>query len=185
MLIKAVEISKYGLLKVGDKVWMEQALQLKEKILNNNRDWNDHDRFSHTAALTDTDIEILRAESLDLVDQVKHILFKLGPAHDVLEKLVDKPVSLHRCEGKSWEEIEEHFAVYRTEESILEQKIVELIDLRRCVNCPDETEWVNEVTKLVNSDIEADIDQVTEVIRDKKNNGHCIWSEQLGTLITV
>ena len=48
LMIKAVEISKYGLLEVGDKAWMDQAKQAKKAILNNMKDYKEGDRWGST-----------------------------------------------------------------------------------------------------------------------------------------
>lgn len=184
LIIKAVEISKYGLLEVGPKEWMDQTKQLKKCILNNCSSY-DSDRLTDTSCLGEKERKILQVESMDLLNQVKHILFKIGPAYEVLEKLAEKPTAYWRCEGESWEKIESRLEVYRPVETILDQKLFELIDFRTFTNCKDEDAWLVKVNSVLEKDQIADKEQIHQAFYTLKRNGVCIWSENLGTVLKV
>ncbi len=184
LVIKAIEISKYGLLEVGPQDWMEQTDQIKRALLNNTSSY-DSDRLSDTRYLDEKYMRILRVESMDLLNQVKHILFKIGPAYDVLEKLAEKPTAVLRCEGHSWENIEDKLAVYRPIETILDQKLFELIDFRTFTGCQGEEEWLIKVNSVLEKDNVANKEQLKEAFYSLKRNGVCIWSDGLGTVLKV
>jgi hypothetical protein len=184
LIIKAIEISKYGLLEVGPKDWMEQAKELKNIIMNNTSSY-DSDRLSNTSLLTDKYKQILRVESMDLINQVKHILFKLGPAYDVLEKLAEKPIAFHRCEGDTWESIENKLAVYRPVETIIDQKLFEFIDFRTFTGCTNEEDWISKVCTILENEGIATPEQINLSFSALKRNGICIWSDNLGTVLKV
>ena len=185
MVLKAVEISRYGLLEVGSNEWFNSTKKVKERLMNNMSDWNEENRFSNTRSLNKDTQDILKVESLDLLNQVKHLLMKTGPAFEVLEKLANKPVAYFRVDGDSWAEIEEQFAVYRPEETILEQKIDEIIDFRTLSGCATEVEWLQKISTLLEKDGIASADQVLRSIDLQKRNGFCIWSDNLGTLLKI
>ena len=185
MIIKAVEISKYGLLELGSKDWFDQTMNIKQRLLNNCPQNFQENRFSDTSCLREEHMDILRAESLDLLNQVKHILMKTGPAFEVLEKLAQKPVAFFRCEGLSWEAIEEQYAVFRASETILDQKLDEIIDFRTISACENEMIWMEKVSGLLAKEGIATPEQVAHTIAIYKRNGLCLWSESLGTLLKV
>ncbi len=185
LLVKAVEISKYGLLELGSKEWFDQTIDIKHRLLNNAPQGWSENRFSNTENLREEHMEILRMESLDLLNQIKHLLMRTGPAFEVLEKLAQKPVAFFRCDGESWESIEEHFAVFRASETILDQKIDEIIDFRTISGCKDEMTWLEKVSGMLEKEGIATIEQVLNNVAIQKRNGLCIWSDNLGTLLKV
>ena len=86
LMIKAVEISRFGVVEIGDQAWLEQAQKVKATLLNNMKGYQDGDRFGDTSSLYQHH-DLLIGESLDLVRQLKSILIKIGPAYEILEKL--------------------------------------------------------------------------------------------------
>lgn len=185
LVIKAVEISRYGLLELGSLPWFEQTKDIKSRLLNNAPAGFSENRLSDTMDLLPKHQDILKVESYDLLNQIKHILMRTGPAFEVLEKLAEKPVAFHRCEGKNWEEIEKHFEVFREEETILEQKINEIIDFRIVMRCENDKVWSDKVAALLEKEDIASKNQIPEIISAKIRNGLCIWSSSLGTVLKV
>lgn len=183
-VIKAIEISRYGLLKVGDENWLKKALAMKNLILNGTGAWEDA-RVSDTSKVLDHK-DFFIGEAVDLIRQMKSILIKVGPAYTVLERLARKPVSLRRIEGESWEQIENGIAIPMSEADLIHDKLRELIDLQRIVQCADMDEWVGEVGSVL---AEQRIEFSGESIRDYMNNrlreGQIIWSDSLGCPIIV
>lgn len=191
ILIKAVEISRYGILEAGDMLWMQHAMEIKEKLLNNVSDWNEVDRFSHTEDL-EKYYEDLKYESSDLITQLKHIIASTGPAYDVLEKLAETPCSIMRCEGKSWAEIENILSIKDIARDSLFMKFSEAIDLRLVDKCVNEEEWLNETTDLLklettmyDTTVKTLREKLSGYIQDKKSNGEVVWLKKIGTFVNV
>jgi hypothetical protein len=192
LMIKAVEISRYGIVEVGDKDWLEGAERVKQTLLNNMKGYQDGDRFGDTSNLVQHH-ETLIAESFDLISQVKHILMRLGPAYEVLEKLAERPCSLRRCDGETWEKIEEDLSVPMTAEDHFTNKLAEIIDLRLIDQCKTEDEWLAEASNLMRKDKELGIDpdddtvedRVTEYTIKKKGDGEMVFLERVGSMALI
>lgn len=192
LMIKAVEISRYGIVEVGDKEWLEGAQKVKAAMLNNMKGYQDGDRFGDTSKLSQY-YETLISESFDLISQVKHILMRLGPAYEVLEKLAERPCSLRRCDGEPWEKIEADLAVDMTAEDMFTFKLAEIIDLRLVDQCSDEVEWIREASNVMREDRELaigpDDDTVESKIVDyttkKKNDGELIFLNRVGSMALI
>jgi hypothetical protein len=193
LFVKAIEISRYGILEVGDAEWMTQTEKVKNALLNNMKDYGAGDRFGDTSNLHKY-YDVLAEESLELVRQLKHILIKVGPAFQILERLAEKPVSLHRCEGKSWEEIESLFAVETSKEDKLGIQLKEFIDLRLVSDCEDMDEWVVAVGDALREkqaeeeDLELPENLTEEIgnyVKSKTDDGDMIWSTTLGSVIEI
>jgi len=192
LMIKAVEISRYGIVEVGDQEWLTNAEAVKSTLLNNMKGYQDGDRFGDTSKLSDN-YETLMSESFDLISQVKHILMRLGPAYEVLEKLAERPCALRRCDGESWEKIEADLAVPMTSEDHFTNKLAEIIDLRLIDQCSDEGEWVTEAGTLMRDDKELSIDpdddtvedRITEYTSKKKNDGELVFLDRVGSMALI
>jgi len=187
--VKAVEISRYGILIAGDKDWMKQAKNVQSRLLNNNKGYQDGDRFGHTEGLEEY-YDLLRQESHELLAQVKHILMDIGPAYEVLEKLADMPCALRRVKGDSWETIEADLSVERHEEvDELEEIICEVMDLRHISGCEDIAEWLDKLADLLienHADLvnipKADlVAKAANYLSDKSDS--VIWSTRLGAMM--
>lgn len=190
MMIKAVEISRWGVVEVGDSEWMEQSHAIKDTLLNGTGGY-DGDRFGSTKHLHKY-YDILIGESLELVRQLKHILIKIGPAFHILEALAEKPCGVRRCEGRTWEEIEKELAVVTNDADDLEIALLECIDLQYVSECNDVQEWTAQIAAILkeNPDLEMKADEnieekIATYVDDKRNDGEFIWSETLGTVLTL
>jgi hypothetical protein len=189
LLIKAVEISRYGVVEIGDKEWLAKAQEVKASLLNNMKGYQDGDRFSDTSNLSHH-YNLLIKESLELVRQLKHILIQIGPAYEVLEKLAEKPISLRRCEGQTWEQIEDDLKVLINEEGYIEEIIREIIDLRHISECKNISEWVENVNNIIRkgSDIKKDSDLndiINKFVETKRNDGELVWSNPIGAPVFI
>lgn len=189
LAIKAVEISRIGILEVGDSDWLEQALQVKDAILNNMKGYDDGDRFGYTGNLHKY-FDILRTESHSLIQQIKHILIKIGPAYNVLEKLADQPISFRRCEGETWEKIESDLEVLVPEETHFEAKMSEYIDLRLVDECKTVEEWCEYASDALKNDPDFDggdntKERVTSYVSTKRDEGELVWSDVMGSVVLI
>lgn len=190
LFVKAVEISKYGVLEMEDSEWLAQASTIKETMLNNMKDYGEGDRFGDTSKVMQH-ADILRTEGYDLIRQLKHILIKFGPSYHILEKLVERPISLRRCDGETWEEIEKDLEAPMSDESQFEMKMGEFIDLRLIDECKGPEEWIKSVSLALREDPEfhigdEDIEgKVEAYVGRKRNEGELIWSDTLGSVVTI
>lgn len=196
IFIKAVEISRYGVLEAGSSEWLAQSKIVKNALMNNCTTWdegNKNGRFSDTSNLAKY-TDILVAESFELISQLKHILTPVGPAYDVLEKLAETPCSIRRCDGLSWEEIESQLVVKLTEEGELEYEIKKIIDTREVKGVKSVREWMVNVASLIKSNTslsmkDEPIEDITEKVNthfmDKQSNGEMIWADKIGSVISI
>jgi len=191
LMIKAVTISRYGIVEIGDDAWLAQAEEVKNAILNGSGDYKGS-RFGDTSNLHKYQ-DILIGEALDLVRQLKPILIKIGPAYEVLEKLAERPCALRRVDGHTWDRIEDDLKVIVTEEGRVEIALSEIIVLNQVTECKDFAEWVDSVGKLLREDPDLGIDPDNDVLEDeislfverKRNDGELVWSEPIGAPIII
>lgn len=192
MAIKAVEISRYGVVEVGDKDWLDKAQKVKADLLNNMKGYSDGDRFGDTTRLS-RHFEYLIAESFDLISQMKHILMKLGPAYEVLEKLAERPCALRRCDGDNWQTIEKDLQVEMSQDDMLIVKLSEIVDLRHIDQCQSEDEWIKEATALLYEDTELKLDpddstveeRVREYVEKRKGDGEMVFLDRIGSMAII
>lgn len=192
LMIKAVEISRYGIVEVGDKDWLSRAEVVKSHLLNNMKGYQDGDRFGDTSKLHLHHEELI-TESFDLISQVKHILMRIGPAYEVLEKLAERPCALRRCDGEDWNRIESDLAVPMTSDDQFTNKLAEIIDLRLVDQCKDEVEWIAEASNLLREDKELNIgpdddtveDRIVNYTTKKKNDGEMVFLERVGSMALI
>lgn len=191
LAIKAVELSRYGILEVGDSNWMERAEVVKKSMMNNTKDYGAGDRFSNTSKVMEFRHELVE-QSLDLISQVKHILLKTEPSFEILEKLAERPCALRRCEGESWEDIENSLFVKRTATDIFIDKLFEIIDLRYITGCSSEEEWIREAAGIIVKDDSIDesnpdtvLEKVQDVVENKKQIAELVYLDKIGVVARV
>ena len=193
LIIKACEISRHGLLKVGDKTWLDRAKTIKQSILNNRNSWNESKEPSGRMADTSTlykHYDILIDESLEMIHQVKHILNTIGPSYDVLTAIAERPVALRRADGASWEEIEQTIAIPLNQATLFETSVDELISLRIVTECKDVNEWKIEITHELSREHDDmgpdDLKyNLSNYVESSFNEGKFLWSETLGTVMAT
>jgi hypothetical protein len=192
LVIKAIEISRYGVVEIGDQVWLEQATVVKDAMLNNMKGYHDGDRFANTKNLPKY-YDILIGESLDLVRQLKPILISIGPAYEVLEKLAERPCALRLVDGQTWDDIEKDLAVLMNEEGKMEVALSEIITLNQVSECKDMEEWVTEVGRILRETPDLAIDDDNAVVEDNirsfvetnRDDGKLVWSTRIGAPIMI
>ena len=175
LVIKAIEISRYGILTFNDEEELERLNTMKEKILNNcPRGWS-KDRFA-IYYLEQEDERELTEQSLDLISQLKHLLFNKGPAYEILERLAETPAAILRKRGITWEEIENRIGSKLEVVDEYQDKLDFIIDTRAFI-CPKE-EWIGKVNLEVGQDM-------TEAIEYNILNGYYMWSSSLKTMMRI
>jgi hypothetical protein len=185
IIMKAIELSRFGLLEVGDQEWMDLSTQMKESILNNcPREWGE-DRFSDTSNVKKYE-RYFKEQAMELLWMVKHSLQEFGPqVYDQLVSLVDVPVSFRRQDGQSWEEIEADFFVPLREEEEINHALRKIIDLRLIMECQDLKEWGTAVWQEFRTEFPKETDKTSmmDYVKEQLEKGKIQWSEPLGTII--
>ena len=104
ILLKAVDMSQYGVIHVGRIKEWHRKVELLE-MLNNNAGKL---ATSDTSKITPDIIEELRVGGRELLELLKPVLDRLehNPSFEVLSLLVETPISLLRNSGRSWVDIE-------------------------------------------------------------------------------
>ncbi|MGD9160398.1 MAG: hypothetical protein PVG39_18425 [Desulfobacteraceae bacterium] len=189
LVIKAIEMSRYGVIRLTDE-WFAEACEIKSALMNGELGDYGGARFSNTSLLGPYTGQLIN-QSYDLLCQVKHILMKIGPAYNVLEKLAEKPCSIRRCEGDSWEDIENALKVEYSEETLLVRKVSEIVDLRTITGCKDEVEWLKKVTnkliKETNMGMSEDAieESISGYLQRQKRDGEMIFLDKIGSMSFV
>lgn len=107
MLLKAVEISKFGLLDVEHEAGWERSCALMDLLSNNDGQL----AASDTSGVTDAVIEELRLNAMRLLRFLKSVFLLLdNPSEIVLRSLAESPVSLRRISGQDWLSINDDLA---------------------------------------------------------------------------
>lgn len=190
IVIKAIEISRYGILEMESKEWFEKARVMKNSILNNMKNYQDGDRFSDTRHVLDFQDDFIR-ESMEMISQLKHILLRIGPAFEILEKLAEKPCALRRINGDDWDKIENDLKVTMTEETIFEKTVDEIIDLRIVDKCNNINEWIDMVKETIflednkNIDKEGIEERLSIYIDESMRAGELIWADKIGSVVKI
>lgn len=189
LMIKAAEISRYGVLKIGDEEWLKQATRLKEAILNGTGGY-DGSRVADTTHVLDYS-ESYISQSIEMLNQLKGILIKIGPAYDVLMKLARQPVALRRIDGDKWGAIEDSLSVNMKDSDQIEFRLNEIIDLQHIEDCRNIDEWIEEVSKIANDTeiLNSKLIITKEIIKifieSKMRNGQLVWSDATGAVLSI
>lgn len=104
LLLKSVDLSQYGVIHVGRIETWQRKKRLMDLLSNNDGSL----ATSDTSAINDEMIEELRQGCYELLDLLAPSFerFAGNPALDVLLTLAERPISLLRCAGYDWAQIE-------------------------------------------------------------------------------
>jgi hypothetical protein len=185
MMLKAVRLSQYGIMEIGNREYAEELEEASQHLVNGqNRDYGGH-RSGDTSGIGPY-IPFLRDTSRELIQLLKSELGSMGPAFDILMQLADRPCSIRRAQGDSWEDIENELNPQSREEDsdnryLIESEVAEIVDLTGIVECENQDVWIEEVA--------ANIDQpppvVAEIVAQLLSSGRYRWSDVVGALITT
>lgn len=185
MMLKAVRLSQYGIMEIGSREYSAQLGEASQHLINGqNRDYGGH-RVADTSGIGPY-IPFFRENARELVQLLKAELNKLGPSFDILMQLADRPISLRRAQGDSWEDIENELNPQGREDDsdnryLIEDEVAEIVDLTGIVECENQDAWIEEVA--------AHIDRppalVAEIVAQLLSSGRYRWSDVVGALITT
>jgi len=112
IILKAVEISQYGVIHVGRLREWRRKIELLDMLSNNDGNL----ATSDTSKVTPEILEELRTGCHELLELLKPIFVRFArvsyegsedhPAFEVLNLLAETPISLLRASGRDWPEIE-------------------------------------------------------------------------------
>jgi hypothetical protein len=139
LILKAVEISQYGVIHVGRLHDWRRKIELLDMLSNNDGNL----ATSDTSQVTPEIIEELRAGCRELLELLKPIFVRFArvacegsedhPAFEVLSLLAETPLSLLRASGRDWPEIEallsERAAITSADWDKSDQRLIRAIEL--------------------------------------------------------
>lgn len=191
LIMKAIEISRYGVLEIGDKEYTDRQKEIMSKLCNNDSDWNTKSRDSDTSLLG-PHIPALIEQSKQLTRLLKTVLSDMGPANEILQKLAVTPPSLMRINGDDWETIERKLMPAAQEEVGLSEYIRRILDTSAVCECADENEWVETAAQQIAEDAgtagdNAEVDKIKlgidEIIKRTQAENQIHWSSALGSFV--
>lgn len=180
MIMKAVKLSQYGVMEVGNSDFLELTKAAMPHIVNGQERGYGDSRYADTGQLSPY-YDFLRQLSVEMVNLLKSELIHLGPAYPILLELARKPVSFRRIEGKTWEDIEAELYMRHQDGGAADTEIQEVVDLNRMSECSSTEEWINEVAALTGMDPA----EVNSTVTRMQEQGVIRWSEPLGSFISL
>jgi hypothetical protein len=109
LLLKAVDLSQYGVIHVGKITPWRRKIELLGLLSNNDGNL----ATSDTSQVTDDIIEELRQGCCELLDLLTPTFegFNDHSSLNVLQAMIESPISLYRCAGYDWNEIEQKLSI--------------------------------------------------------------------------
>jgi len=189
MLLKAVEVSQYGVIHAGRiREWRRKVELLN--ILSNN---DGNLAASDTSCVTPEMIEELRTGCRELLELLKPVFVRLAratyggeedhPAFEVLSFLAETPVSLLRASGRDWIEIErllrERAEVTSREWDRSDRRLIRLIELAESTGHASPNAWKWEVAR----EMFFTPRELERRLRRLDRWRGLKWDEELGTMV--
>jgi hypothetical protein len=181
MLLKAVDLSQYGVIHVGKIGPWRRKIALLDMLSNNDGNL----ATSDTRAVTDEVIEEIRQGTYELLDLLAPTFERFidNPALDVLLALAEQPISLLRCAGYDWDEIETRLADRATSDEVgldaTDRRLMQRIELGEWANQPSLNDWQWHAARelyLTPQELERRLEQL-QVLRGLR------WDTRQGTMV--
>lgn len=176
LVLKAVEISKYGLIKIGDEAQWRRKNELLNTLSNNDGDL----ARSDTSGIEDAEVCELQDNAEDLLIFLKSTFNKFtNPAYTVLKSLAAKPISFRRIEKDDWIVIENDLGSGARYPQFIDQidtDIIKTIELGLVRNKDSVEQWLRHIAvriKVAEPEIKMRIDRYIEK--------YPIWDSELGS----
>ncbi|MCI5137860.1 MAG: hypothetical protein D3922_05470 [Candidatus Electrothrix sp. AR1] len=177
MILKAVEISKFGLLKV-DSGSLKTNNRLMDMISNNNGKL----ATSDTCAVDDTALEEYRNNARGLLLFLKSIFLLLdNPCEPVLQQLASEPISLRRSQGKKWNEIEDELLSHIPPQPTLDSsnyELIKIIELGLLTGLGNKSCWLEAAARFLH----LPKNEISKRLRGYKNRSP-VWQKKLGSMV--
>ncbi len=143
IVLKAVEMSQYGVIHVGRVREWRRKVELLDLLSNNDGNL----ATSDTSQITPEIIDELRAGCHELLGLLKPIFdrFEHNPSFEVLKLLAETPISLLRVSGHDWAQVEkmmaERAATSTGELDRTDRLLMRHIELVELADCPAVEIW--------------------------------------------
>jgi hypothetical protein len=181
MILKAVDLSQYGVIHVGKIVPWRRKIELLDMLSNNDGEL----ATSDTSLVDDAVIDELRQGCNELLDLLEPNLdgFQDNPSFAVLQTLAENPISLLRCAGHDWATIETmlsqkaQLATFSVDD--IDQKLMQHIELEDWGGAKSLDAWKWQAARdlfLTPHDLETHLENI-----DSLRGFH--WNERLGTFV--
>ncbi len=178
MMLKAVEISKFGLLQVDSLSLFKSNKLLMDMISNNNGKL----ATSDTSAIDDVTLEEYRKNANDLLFFLKSIFLLLdNPSELILQQLALQPISLRRSQGKSWEEIDDELLIHINPQPALDTfdyEIIKIVELGLLTGIDNKNHWLNAAAQL----LQLPMKEISQRVQSYKNRSP-VWQNDLGSIV--
>ncbi len=181
LVLKAVELSQYGVIHVGRIREWRRKIQVLDWLSNNEGNL----ATSDTRCITPEVIEELRCGTRELLELLKPIFdrWEHNPSFEVLALLAEMPVSLLRASGRDWAEIEallaERAALNGTGLDETDRRLMRAIELAQATGCQAREVWQWQIAHallLTPRELEERLDRLDRVRGVR-------WDERLGAMV--
>ncbi len=178
MLLKAVEISKFGVLDVEKDSHWHENMELLGRISNN----DGKVATSDTSTICDTTLEKYRENSRALLRFLKSTFLILdNPSEIILRELAETPISLRRVAGQNWSEINNDLTeliapLHNFDHT--DHELIKVIELGLHTEQKNENTWLTTLAKQLNINGPS-IEQRLQFL----NNRNPIWSNETGSMV--
>ncbi len=178
MLLKAVEISKFGLLDVESHPDWKRNGELLDMISNNNGKLASSD----TSAVSDEILDEFRSSSRSLLQFLKSIFLTMNtPGEVILQDLAENPVSLRRIKERSWTEINTELASLIPASRDFDNRdydLMKIIELGLITAVQDEEAWYNKVAESM----QLSVVKVRQLLRFHTDRIP-VWNSEIGAVV--
>jgi hypothetical protein len=192
LMLKAAEISRFGVLQSGNKEYMQLQKEIYKHLCNGSGSWQGP-RTADTSCL-DPYVPALIEQSRQLVRVVNNTLVEHEPAGRILASLCGRPLAYRIVEGKSWADIEKELIPAGKEKS--NEDVIKTLDkivhLNALTDCGTRAEWTNAAVNLLAEEmgVTNDKDSIRTITKDVdaylenklKSNDLC-WSNEAKSFI--
>ena len=192
IILKAVDISCYGLLNVEDTVWCEKETDIKESFVNGAKNGYDSSRVSQFR-LTDSNKSYLISKAYELINLLSPILSGSDPTEKILKKLADKPIAYRLADAIRSSKVksgsaEEAMNVYDIESELsedtekindIEENILKIMAVGKIQGCDTKSKWVEEVS----SDSNIPVTNIENYINNLVITGDAYWNKTIGSYL--
>jgi hypothetical protein len=181
LALKSVDMAQYGVIHVGQMHPWRRKVELINLLSNNEGNL----AASDTAAVTDEILEELRQGCYELLDLLAPVFerFQDNSALDVLLSLAEQPISLMRCSGYGWKQIEEILSAKTSPEEMgvdpIDRRLMQRIELGEWtgMSSPEGWKWhaARELT-LTPQELERRLERIRSL-----RGMH--WDDRQGTIV--
>lgn len=185
LIIKAVDISCYGLLNVEDSDWITNEMRVKNSFVNGVRNSYDSERISDTSNVY-KHADYLVNKSNELIELLSPTLAGFDPAEKILRKIANKPVALRLLDVVG--EVEDPMNKYNIEKELEEEtdiidditeSILRTVAVGKISHCSTSSLWINEVSE----DSKIPQETIEEHVNSLVTSGEVYWNKSIGSYL--